>query len=469
MCGLDSELQNLLRNVQEAEAALQKVLERQSALAAEAAAPPTREREQLLRAALPVLNAEADKLQDRVAVNLGVRSMFVNWRECTRELEDSKAAVHAAHARVMLDVAALESRYSEAVARYEAAVVDLYAPGLSAETTEANLSVASALQAFVMGPPSASVLRVKHLRYVQEGTARALADEERRAAAVASSVFIGEADALQLRDTLEARRRTARRLLDELHAIEDRLREDAYAEETRMRDEVRGLRERVRTATAESALDTSASSASSGSLWASASAAVEQIRLQAQSALTRRELERRALAGTRASVAVDEERTAGERALLALKESFMAESTAVAAQYRERADAASAQLSNTLSHELEPCLQAEQSKVREDTSHLLQLRRQVEAMEAELARATSYAPSMLGDLSFNGAASDARFRSAAAVSDGLVGLLRDVADASSNKEAATLVFGLLDELLPLVGDVDEATAALEREIAARTR
>ena len=292
---------------------------------------------------------------------------------------------------------------------------------------------------------------------------RALADQERRSEAIDSSVFAAEAAAIKLHENLEKRRRTVNRLLDELNSINARLSENTQQEEMQLLESIRSLREGIRAATSSSSVAGDAA-ATPHSIWVSASALVEKTRLQAQSAVTRRELERRALIGLRASAAVEEERTAGEGALQKLKEERMAECSRIAEEYRVKSEHTESVLRAELVGRLEPLL--EQAKMSSGALVVSQLRFQVEALEAELSRTTSntFARTRRNDFDdrvdlYSSGGGDSKF-----IRD-LAHTLQDVSDASTNSDASLMAFSLIDEVLHAVSDVGAAVSLFEQHLA----
>jgi hypothetical protein len=441
--GLNSELDSLSASIRATEDALAGAA---AAKIASASAPPRSLSE--LKSALEELEREGNALQDKAAMNLDSRSLLVNWRENDNDLEVEESARSRELERTISDIISLESRYADAVARYEAHS----SLGLADESHHGMAS----LQAMVLGPAAVSIVKMQTLRLQIEGRNRALALDSQRASSEEASVFTSEASVIALRNSLGSRRIALMQTnVAEFRRIDSRINVEMKAEEERLRAVVRDFRERVNEATAGGVSATRHGQQPSDPLWSEAVAKIKAMHLQAQSAVTRKELEMRVIAGTQVSAAIEQERLEGSRSVHEVKERYNAEEVAVTAEFRSKAETAVARLSSTLSAELKPLLEASKAQAQKDSARLAQLRLQASSLEAEIERLTQPAPPAPTSLIVPKSGYDFGSQFAAALSD--------IADSCPGREYAALAFSIVDEILP-AADLDGAIELFRDEI-----
>lgn len=435
--GLSTELENLTTNINDAE----------NRVAAEAfaryqgpSAPPRSSAQ--LKIALEALTKEADSLQDKAAMVMDSRSLLVNWRECGSELEAEDVGLTAEIDRSINEMLALESLYTEAVARYES---------FSAEGVTEGVA---ALQALVVGPAAVRIVEMQTVRLRIAGSYRAQAEDMRRAATEKASVYACEADTIILRNSLTTRRiALMQRNVTEFRDIEERINNEMKSEEERLRTIVRALREAVRAATAGGASSTRHGQQPTDPLWSEAIEKVKAAQLVAQCKIARKELEVRVTASSHVSNAVENARIEGSQLVNELRERYMKESSAITAEYRSKAELAVEKLGLTLSAELKPMLAASQASALKDSARLTQLRHQAFALDAEVTRLTQ--PPHPGPTSLftqRGSGPDFGLQFST--------VLSDIADSSSARDSAMLAFSIIDDILPSA-DLDGALDAIK--------
>jgi hypothetical protein len=386
-------------------------------------------REAELRKLLANLSSLEETLRDALALQPELRADLAAWMEYATRVEAGTTDARRALQTTAAGISALEARYHEMVAVFEASLEASRSPRYTAAGRAAAAERAAELQTRVLGPAVASVVAAQTARLRAEGAlqartraaaAEALHDAQRWAFETAQ-LALGERIAAE-RGVIEA----AERRLEAVRALAA----DAAASEAAARLELRALRARVDAAQVELARAPR-----------EAAELVLGKRAEEAALAARKEAEKRALAADRAEVAAAEARSEGERALAAVREDASRRMEAVQVEFRERSESAKRAIRTELDAKLAPVMAAARAAAARAEERLTQLRRELGVMEGDLHATLGSSAHLLGVGGEPAGSTELGAQLCAAV--------EQVSEMGTSREAAALTLAVLDDVLPV--------------------